>query len=549
MPAISALIDYLQPKSILDYGCGKGGLVKALAEKYPKIKVYGYDPAVEQFSIMPVDKVDLVVNTDVLEHIPEDELPETVQRIASISQNVFFHLHHGSASQILENGENAHCTIWTPQQYAELFKKYFSTINFLPGHTPINTTCLTFSLPYTVMTRWEHLIKIGTDDFVKNLSNFINLISGYKENIIFPLAGWQGGNIVLDYLNYTNNIEKICCIAAEQVQDDIQEQFVNGRPIIPLKFLLHFRNTAAIYVVAPDEYYQSAKTFLKKIGFQNVLFIGKNLVEQINSELTKLINSGLIIRRFIEDTTKKLRELEFRIAEQEEISKIHTAAFAEYRNAFRVKKVVIVGSGPTAKYYKPIPDAIHIALNFSWRREDIKFDFLFTGDAHTNSNSEIKMQDGFKKIRQKIFVLKSSIDSNWRFLNFGENVSLIDKVLRFYSASNSYTSPIFQDISLHPLFGVGTIAEPALSFALFTYPAEIYLVGCDVASNGYFYENPNPNYIIGNKNMSTHKMKVGYARLKMFAKQYYPDTRIISINPVGLKGLFEDIFTEDYLKE
>ena len=30
---------------------------------------------------------------------------------------------------------------------------------------------------------------------------------------------------------------------------------------------------------------------------------------------------------------------------------------------------------------------------------------------------------------------------------------------------------------------------------------------------------------------------------------YYPETEIISINPVGLKGLFRDEFTKAFLKE
>ena len=32
--------------------------------------------------------------------------------------------------------------------------------------------------------------------------------------------------------------------------------------------------------------------------------------------------------------------------------------------------------------------------------------------------------------------------------------------------------------------------------------------------------------------------------MKEFAETYYPDTEIISINPVGLKGVFKDEFTE-----
>ena len=32
--------------------------------------------------------------------------------------------------------------------------------------------------------------------------------------------------------------------------------------------------------------------------------------------------------------------------------------------------------------------------------------------------------------------------------------------------------------------------------------------------------------------------------LKDFVDDYYPDIKIISVNPVGLKGLFEDMYTK-----
>ena len=167
LPALNEIINFLKPKSILDYGCGKGGLVKALAEKYPSIKVYGYDPAVEEFEKMPTDKVDFVICTDVLEHIPEDELPDTLSRIASLSQNVFFHLHHGKATATLPNGENAHCTVYTPAQYAELFKKYFPTLNFSSGLSQINSTCVTFPLPRNVFDNWYFLLHSNTTIYRK----------------------------------------------------------------------------------------------------------------------------------------------------------------------------------------------------------------------------------------------------------------------------------------------------------------------------------------------------------------------------------------------
>ncbi len=547
--AISALIDFLKPKTILDYGCGKGGLVKALAEKYPNVKVYGYDPAVEKFSKMPVDKADLVVNTDVLEHIPEDELPETVARIASISQNVFFHLHHAKAASILPNGENAHCTIWSPQQYANLFSKYFSTINFLPGKNPaVNTCCVTFNLPDEIKNQWENLIRGNIRMYVNDLGNFIRLLYTYKENIIFPVNDWNNANVILDYLKYYNHIDRICCVAVEAFMNEFQELFVAERPVLPLNLLPHFRDTAVLFVTAPNQYHETIQQNLKRIGFKQIIFIEENLIKQFQNELQKFYGSGGMINWFMNHFTEKFREMEFRIAEQQEVCETNTAAFAEYKNRFRGKKVVIVGSGPSAKYYKPMPDAIHIALNFAWRREDISFDYLFTGDRNVNKNSEIKMQQGFEKIRHKIFMGKHLARNTWRLLDFGEEIYSMNNV-RCYIKDNSFEKPIEQNICLHPIFSNGSIAGSALGFALFTYPKELYLVGCDTASNGYFYENSNPNHIKGNKNMATHKMKVGYARYKKFTQQYYPDTRIISVNPVGLKGLFEDIYTDDFLKK
>lgn len=39
----------------------------------------------------------------------------------------------------------------------------------------------------------------------------------------------------------------------------------------------------------------------------------------------------------------------------------------------------------------------------------------------------------------------------------------------------------------------------------------------------------------------------GYKRLKDIVERFYPETEIVSINPVGLKGLFHDVYTENYL--
>lgn len=240
-----------------------------------------------------------------------------------------------------------------------------------------------------------------------------------------------------------------------------------------------------------------------------------------------------------------MNDLELRINEQNEISTVNTQTFSKYRNAFLGKKVVIVAGDPTAKYYTPIKDAIHIGVNFVWKKENISFDYLFTQDAHDRENIQQFKQIGFNKIKHEIFMgkLTNSLDSHW--IVFPEEYSsLNNNISRYMVSQNSIGQQIFQDICQYALGNFHSITFPTLHFALFTHPAEIYLVGCDTTSgSGHFYDN-----VVESKkqSLSTKDIKVGYARMKMFAKHFYPDTEIISINPVGLRGLFSDVYTEEY---
>ena len=39
----------------------------------------------------------------------------------------------------------------------------------------------------------------------------------------------------------------------------------------------------------------------------------------------------------------------------------------------------------------------------------------------------------------------------------------------------------------------------------------------------------------------------GHRNVKKFSALHYPDMEIISVNPVGLKGMFHDVYTQSYL--
>lgn len=65
---------------VLDYGCGRGDLAKALAADH--IEVISYDPGVEAFDIEP-PRCPVVVCTDVLEHIEPECLSAVLAHLAS----------------------------------------------------------------------------------------------------------------------------------------------------------------------------------------------------------------------------------------------------------------------------------------------------------------------------------------------------------------------------------------------------------------------------------------------------------------------------------
>lgn len=183
---VSVFIEFLKPKVILDYGCGKGALVKELQKLYPKIDIYGYDPAISENDILPNIKPDLIINTDVLEHIPEQELPEVIKRISMIGTNCFFYLHHKEAAQILPNGENAHCTIKPPIWYHKLLSQYFKVINPLEGIVPWRTAVVTFYIDDVTKDKYLRIVK--KKKLLRKIYFFVEPIYVLVRPLIYPIV-------------------------------------------------------------------------------------------------------------------------------------------------------------------------------------------------------------------------------------------------------------------------------------------------------------------------------------------------------------------------
>jgi 2-polyprenyl-3-methyl-5-hydroxy-6-metoxy-1,4-benzoquinol methylase len=108
-PAVSALVNRLEIKSMVDYGCGKGRLLDGL-QLQRSVAIQMYDPAIERYAGLP-EPAELVVCIDVLEHIEPDLLMGVLDHIKDLARNyVFLTIHTGPAVKVLRDGRNAHLT-------------------------------------------------------------------------------------------------------------------------------------------------------------------------------------------------------------------------------------------------------------------------------------------------------------------------------------------------------------------------------------------------------------------------------------------------------
>lgn len=104
-----------KPKTILDFGCGKGFLSKRLQNDFPNINVSGWDPS---HGTELDGTYDMIVSTDVLEHVEPDYLDETLHELYNRTNIVQYHnIACYYATAILPDGRNAHLSTMTPDTW------------------------------------------------------------------------------------------------------------------------------------------------------------------------------------------------------------------------------------------------------------------------------------------------------------------------------------------------------------------------------------------------------------------------------------------------
>lgn len=229
---------------------------------------------------------------------------------------------------------------------------------------------------------------------------------------------------------------------------------------------------------------------------------------------------------------------------------LHQKTFPQFKNFCEGKKLVVCAAGPTLNKYVPIKDAIHIAVNRSFLYDKVDFDFIFAQDWEGLYMVQQELIDYRPDKCVKLLGGSQTVDMGRK--EIPEPFALKCKALRFnidnYLYRDGFKSKFVKDLEYNCLGAMPNVGISVMQFALYMNPSELYIVGCDMSGAHFANGNHTKEQIKAEKKMLENKWKNDHERLinkwkefKHFAEIYYPSTKIYSVNPVGLRGMFEDI--------
>ncbi len=220
----------------------------------------------------------------------------------------------------------------------------------------------------------------------------------------------------------------------------------------------------------------------------------------------------------------------------------HKASFGEFRGCHRGQTVAVVGSGPSLASYTPISGVVHIGVNAVPKREDIKLDYYFTSHQDNFGYSSIDEWSAYlKKCNAVKFFGQYTCDY------FRDGMQIPDYIIEENNGRKYFSGlrnrSIYHDLEYFTTMDFDSIIFSAISFAIYVRAKKILLIGCDASANGHFDDKDTSCF----SDFVLRSIHEGYRKFKAYMARFYPDVEIVSVNPVGLRGMFHDVYTEDYL--
>jgi len=235
----------------------------------------------------------------------------------------------------------------------------------------------------------------------------------------------------------------------------------------------------------------------------------------------------------------------------EYISK-HNNHFSRFENIHVNRESILFCTGPSLHKFNldVFPqDVLKVGVNKIYNNYKIssRLDYYFFGSHYHIDKKHREGIHHMRKQNKKIMFLSSTFTAKFgdgRETGLGninkESANSLGALPFEVGSPNSGPGyKWIKNIAKNPFYG-GSIAFPAVQFLLYTGVKTIYLVGCDLGnSNAHFHNSKNPT--AANDSASNFYLS-GWKMLPEFIKRNYPNSKIITVNPVGLKGVFGELY-------
>lgn len=345
----------------------------------------------------------------------------------------------------------------------------------------------------------------------------------YGKNLIAYGTGITAKRYV-PYLAQDPDIQ-LCGITNSRIIAEDEGTFLDtGLPVRSLRKWAELLPDATILLTGFLDIEEIIKN-CKSVGFKDFQFITKEMVNTFADMEADIAQAQ----------QPKIFE---QLCLSNELHDAHKAAFSEFKSCNRGQNVAVVGTGPSLNYYSQLPGVSHIGVNSSFLKKDLTLNYYFITHNVAEWLDELKKYNFIKFFNVGMRSRKS--DDQIPEYIIEENAGR-----RYFNWTMTPFTQIQTNIECYPLMSYGSIIFHAIHFALYTHPKKLLLVGCDCSSSGHF--NDGVPYEDCVTKIQIPQWIDGYREVKRFAAIHYPNTEIVSVNPVGLKGLFHDVYTESYL--
>ena len=223
---------------------------------------------------------------------------------------------------------------------------------------------------------------------------------------------------------------------------------------------------------------------------------------------------------------------------------IHPDTFGAYLNCHTNQNVAVVACGPSVNYFNGLKDTIYVGVNRAFLIGKINLDYLFVQDdlegeqeeANQYGHGKCKKFYGIIPHGRYMRVQQDPNSCHIRRISLA-NVSLAN-AKQYILADSTYPYWPY-DISKEAIKDWGGTVFSALQFILYTNPKRIYLIGCDCTDDRHFYGGRKENF------SSAKRFWLDFLEYK---KREFPHIELVSVNPIGLRGLFRDVYSRSFVQ-